>query len=380
MKRDYYDVLGISKDASENEVKKAYRKLAMQYHPDKNQGNSEAEEKFKEVSEAYEVLKDSQKRQQYDRFGHSGLKGGFEGFGGGGFEFDLSDALRTFMSDFGFGDFFGGGTSRSGGSRKKRGGDLQLRLKLTLEEIATGVEKTIKLKRFATCDTCEGKGSKPGSTPVTCPYCKGSGEIRNVSRSIFGQFVNVTTCSQCQGEGQIISDPCSACGGQGRKKETSTLKVKIPAGVSTGNYLTLSGEGHIGPQNGPRGNAIVIMEEADHPLFERHGDDIIYDLYLSFTQAALGDQLEVPTLNGKAKLTVAPGTQAGKILRMKGKGIQHLNSHSKGDQLVRVMVWTPTKLSDKEKQLFKKLSEFDSIKPPEGDKTFFKKIKDALFQ
>lgn len=379
MKRDYYDVLGIPKDASENDIKKAYRKLAMQYHPDKNQGKEDAEENFKEVSEAYEVLKEPQKRQQYDRFGHSGLKGGFDGFSGGGVEFDLSDALRTFMSDFGFGDFFGGGSSRDGRSRRKRGGDLQLKLKLTLEEISTGVEKTIKLKRFMVCDECGGDGTTPGSSPVTCPYCKGEGEIRNVSRSIFGQFVNVATCSQCQGDGKIINDPCSSCGGQGRKKDESTIKVKIPAGVTTGNYLSLSGEGHIGPQNGPKGDAIVIIEEAEHSLFERHGDDILYDLYLSFSQVALGDQVEVPTLNGKAKLAVAPGIQAGKILRMKGKGIPHLNSHVRGDQLVRTLVWTPTKLSEKEKQLFKKLSEFDSIKPPKGDKTFFKKMKDALF-
>ncbi len=376
MKRDYYEVLGVPKNANENDIKKAYRKQAMQYHPDRNQENKEAEEKFKEISEAYEVLKDPQKRERYDRFGQEGIRGGFDT----GFEFDLSDALRTFMSEgFGFGDFFGTGSSKRGRSYRQQGSDLQLRLKLTMEEIASGVEKKIKIKRYIKCEQCSGKGTKPGTTRVTCPYCKGTGEIRSVSRSIFGQFINVTTCSQCQGEGSLISDPCPKCSGTGRVKGESTISLKIPAGVSTGNYISLKQEGHAGPKNGPPGDAVVLIEEIDHPLFERHGDDILYDLYLSFSQVVLGDQVEVPTLNGKSKLTVAPGTQAGKILRMKGKGIPHLNSHVRGDQLVRILAWTPTNISEKEKQLFKKLAEFESIKPPQGDKSFFKKIKDAFF-
>ncbi|MBD3290809.1 molecular chaperone DnaJ [candidate division KSB1 bacterium] len=377
MKRDYYEVLGVSKSASSDEIKKAYRKLAMQFHPDRNQGNTEAEEKFKEVSEAYEILKDSQKRQRYDRFGHAGAKGGFEGFGG--FDFDLSDALRTFMSEgFGFGDFFGS-TSQRRERQHRRGADLQVRLKLTLEEIANGVTKKIKLKKFKKCDECDGSGAKPGSTPVTCPYCKGTGEIRHASRSIFGQFVNIVSCSQCHGEGTIISDPCNACGGEGRVKAESSVTVKIPAGVSSGNYISLRGEGHIGPKNGPAGDVIVVIEEIEHDLFERHGDDILYDLYLSFSQVALGDQVEIPTLNGRGKLTIAPGTQSGKILRMKGKGIPALNSYRKGDQLVRVVVWTPTKLTEEEKDLFRDLSQFESTKPPTGDRGFFKKVKDAFF-
>ena len=381
MDKDYYEVLGISRDADENEIKKAYRKLAIQYHPDKNPGDKEAEERFKKVSEAYEVLKDPEKRRRYDRFGESGLKGGFEGFGG--FEFDLSDALRTFMSEgFGFGsfgDFFGTSRTRSKTART-RGQDLKIRLSLTLEEIAEGVTKKIKLKRYVQCDACGGSGLKEGSSPIICPSCHGTGEIRQVSRTIFGQFINVSTCSQCNGEGKIIKDHCPACGGQGRVKREGTISVNIPAGVATGNYITLRGEGHVGARGGPAGNAIVFIEEKEHPYFERHGDDILFDLYLSFSQIALGDTVEVPTLKGKAKLTIAPGTQSGKILRMKGKGIRHLNEHGIGDLLVRVLVWTPTKLSEKEKNLFRQLAELENIKPPKGDKSFFKKIKEALFE
>jgi len=379
MKRDYYEILGLSKDAATSEVKKAYRKLAMEYHPDKNQGNKEAEEKFKEVSEAYEVLKDPQKRQKYDHFGHSASRGGFESYGGG-FEFDLADALKVFMSEgFGFGDIFGSTTQRSSRGYRKRGADLQLHLKLTFEEIATGIEKKIRLKRFVKCQECGGTGAKKSTSPVTCPYCKGTGEIRNVSRSIFGQFINVTTCSQCHGEGTIISDPCTMCKGQGRVKGESSINVKIPAGVTNGNYISLSGEGHIGPQNGQAGDAIILIEESEHPLFERHGDDVLYDLYLSFSQVSLGDHVEIPTLNGKVKLTIDPGTQSGKILRMRGKGIPHLNSYKKGDQLIRVSVWTPTKLTEKETQLFQQLAECEGIKPPNADKSFFKKVRDAFF-
>jgi molecular chaperone DnaJ len=379
MAKDYYEVLGTSRNADANEIKKAYRKLALQYHPDKNQGNEQAEEKFKEVSEAYEVLKDPEKRRRYDQFGQSGLKGGFNGFGG--FEFDLGDALRTFMSaGFGFSDFFG--TSVQGRSRRMRvrGSDLQIRLELTLEEIATGVTKKIKLKRYIKCNICEGSGLRKGSSPANCPLCQGTGEIRQTSRTIFGQFINVTTCSECGGEGRIIKDPCSGCHGEGRVKEDNTISVNIPAGITTGNYINLRGEGHIGPQSGPPGDAIILIEEKEHELFERHGDDILYNLYLSFSQVALGDEVEVPTLNGKARLSIASGTQTGKILRMKGKGIPHLNHHGRGDQLVQVLAWTPTKLSENEKNLFYQLAQSDAIKPPRGDKSFFQKVKEALFE
>ncbi|MBN2008649.1 molecular chaperone DnaJ [candidate division KSB1 bacterium] len=376
MKRDYYEVLGISRDANDNEIKKAYRKLAMEFHPDRNPGNKEAEEKFKEASEAYEVLKDAQKRQRYDRFGHQDAGAGHGGFSGG-FDFDLSDALRTFMSEGFFGDFFGG-SSRSRGPRQQRGADLQLRLKLTLEEIATGVEKKLKLKRYVRCDECDGSGAQRGTSTITCPYCKGAGEIRQASRSIFGQFVNITTCSHCGGQGQIVAEPCVVCNGDGRVKGERSINVKIPAGVTTGNYISLEGEGHAGPKGGPTGDAIILIEEQEHDLFERHGDDILYHLYVNFSQVALGDQVDVPTLTNKAKLTIPPGTQSGKILRMKGKGIPHLNGYHVGDQLVSVHVWTPSKLSEKEKKLLQELAVCEGLQPPKGDKSFFQKVKDAF--
>lgn len=380
MAQDFYEILGISRNADATEIKKAYRKLALQYHPDKNPGDKQAEEKFKQVSEAYEVLKDPEKRRRYDQFGQSGLKGGFEGFGG--FEFDLGDALRTFRAaaGFGFGDFFGTSSQVRSQRTRIRGSDLQIRLELTLEEIATGVTKKIKLKRHVKCETCDGSGLKRGSSPDVCPLCRGTGEIRQASRTIFGQFINIKTCSECGGEGKVIKDPCTSCYGDGRVKTESTISVNIPAGIATGNYITLRGEGHSGPRGGPAGDAIIIIEEKEHSDFERHGDDILYDLYLSFSQVALGDEVEVPTLDGKARLSIASGTQSGKILRMRGKGIPHLNHHGKGDQLVRVLVWTPTKLSEQEEKLFYQLAECDGIKPPKGDKSFFRKVKEALFE
>ena len=377
MEQDYYEVLGISRDADANVIKKAYRKLAMQYHPDKNPDDNQAGEKFKEVSEAYEVLKDADKRRRYDQFGNSGLKGGFGDFGG--FDFDLSDALRTFMSE-GFGDFFGASSQTRSRRARTRGQDLQINIRLTLEEIAEGVTKKVKLKRYIRCETCNGTGLKEGSSPVDCSYCHGTGEIRQVSKTIFGQFVNVATCPQCGGEGKIIKDRCADCSGDGRVSGLSTISVGIPAGVSSGNYITLKGEGNAGPRGGPAGSVIAVIEEKEHSQFERHGDDILFDLYLSFSQVAIGDNVEVPTLTSKAKIYIVPGTQSGKILRLKGKGIRHLNHYGSGDQLVRIIVWTPTKLSEDEKIIFEQLSELENIKPPTKDKSFFKKVKEALFE
>jgi len=358
-KRDYYDILGIKRDANTEEIKKAYRQLAMKYHPDRNPGNKEAEERFKEVSEAYEVLTNAEKRQLYDRYGHEGLKGGFGGFGG--FDFDLSDALRTFMEGFGgFGDIFGTSQRRSG---PQRGNDLQIRLALNLEEVATGVEKKIRLKRMELCAACNGSGAQSSDAIKTCPVCHGTGQVRQVSRSLFGQFVNIATCGHCGGEGRVISEACKSCGGKGRQKGEQTLKVNIPAGVATGNYLTIKGEGDVGPKGGPRGDVFVFIEEKKDERFERHGNDILYNLSISISQAVLGGEVEIPTLTGKAKLQIDPGTQSGKILRMRGKGIPHLNGHGKGDQLVRIAVWTPTKLSKDAKGLFQKLSEYKEIFP-----------------
>lgn len=377
-KRDYYEVLGIERGASVDEVKKAYRKLALKYHPDRNPGDKEAEERFKEATEAYEVLRDKEKRAQYDQFGHAGFAGagtgGYGGFSGG---FDLSDALRAFMRDFGgfggFDDLFGGG--RSGGRRGSvtRGNDLQVRLRLTIREVAAGAKKKIKVSKRITCTTCGGSGAKSGSTRMTCSSCNGTGEIRQVSRSLFGQFVNITTCPACGGEGSVVKDPCPACGGDGRTKGTKSIEVQIPAGVTTGNYITLEGQGDAGPRNGLPGDLIIVIEELEDELFERHGDDIVCDLPVSFTQLALGAKVEIPTLDGKAALKIPPGTHSHKIFRLKGKGIPHVHSHNRGDQLVRLVAWTPQKLSADEREAFEELDRRIKKKPPECGKKIYER-------
>ncbi len=393
-KRDYYEILGLTREASSEEIKSAYRKLAMKYHPDRNQGDSEAEENFKEVAEAYEVLSDTQKRQRYDRFGHEGVGSGSGGFG---FEhFDLSDALHTFMEEgfgFGFGDLFGGG-GRSRRGRQQKGSDLQVKLELSLEEIASGAQKKLKINKLISCETCDGSGLKKGSQPVTCPTCQGQGEVRQVSQSIFGRFVNVSTCSQCRGQGTIISDPCSTCRGEGRDRGTETVEVNIPAGVNTGNYLTVQGKGNAGPKGGVNGDLIVVIQEKEHPIFVRHGNDIVFDLYASFPHLALGEEFEIPTLNvdpdteelpesdssryEKVKIQVPAGTQPGKVFRLRGKGITELQSYNKGDLLVQVKVWVPTKLNQKEKELLEELSESENLAAPKKNKGFFQKFKEAL--
>jgi molecular chaperone DnaJ len=381
-KRDYYEVLGLSRDATEDQVKKAYRRLALKFHPDKNPGNKEAEENFKEATEAYEVLKDPQKRSTYDQFGHAGLSGA-GGFGGFDFTtFDLSDALRAFMRDFGsfgsiFDNFFGTTSTRTRRGYQK-GQDLQIKLKLTLEEIAIGVEKKIKVKRLQKCQECDGTGAASGVSKKICPQCHGTGQVKRVSRSLFGQFVNVTPCGQCNGTGEVIDTPCPACRGDGRQKGTSTISVKIPPGVTTGNYIQLRGAGNAGPRGGPAGDVIVLIEEQEHPAFKRRGDDIVHDTLISFTQAALGDEIIVPTLDGKMNLKVPSGTQSGKIFKLKGRGIPRLNGYGRGDELIRVLVWVPTRLTSEEKELLKKLALKENINPPEGDKGIFEKLKETL--
>jgi len=366
-KQDYYDVLGVGRSADADELKKAYRKLAMQYHPDRNPGDKEAEEKFKEAAEAYEVLSDPSKRQQYDRFGHEGLKGGAGGFGGFGFDFDLSSALRTFMEGFGgFDDFFGGGTQRRRGPAK--GSDLQLRLRLTLKELAAGVEKKLKIKRMNRCEACDGTGAADPEKVVTCSTCNGTGQVRQVSRSILGQFVNVSPCPTCRGRGSVVQEPCRECHGKGIRAEQAQIHVKIPAGASEGNYVTLSGQGNAGPHGGPAGDVHVFIQEEEDPRFTRHGDDVLYDLHVSFTQAALGDTVEVPTITGKAKLQIDAGMQPGTVLRMKGKGIPHLHGRGVGDQLVRIQVWVPKKVSKESRDLLKKLSVKPDMAPSAAHK------------
>ncbi len=378
VKRDYYEVLGVSRDASADEIKKTYRKLALKFHPDKNPGNKEAEEKFKEVSEAYEVLRDGEKRARYDQFGHAGVGGaGAEGFGGFAGGFDLSDALRAFMRDFGgfggFEDIFGRGMSsrRRGGRTVIRGNNLQVRIQLTLKEIALGVTKKIKVTKFVPCPKCGGSGAKGGSSRQTCPNCGGTGETRRVSRSLFGQFVNVTTCPACGGEGAIIKNPCPACSGEGRVKGKSGVEVTIPEGVATGNYITLEGQGDAGPRGGPSGDLVIIIEEYEDEIFERHGYDVLCDVPVSFSQLALGARIEIPTIDGKASLKVPAGTHSHKVFRLKGKGIPRLHSYGTGDQLVRLVAWTPRKLVDGERKIFEELEKTVKDKPPPPGKKVY---------
>ncbi len=389
-KRDYYEILGVSKSASVDEIKTAYRKLAMKYHPDRNPGDKQAEENFKEAAEAYDALSDSNKRARYDQFGHQGLRGGgndYQGFS------NVNDIFSHFSDIFGgssiFDELFGTGGSRQHSGRHKQpgiqGSDLRVTLGLTLEEIAEGVEKTLKVKRFEKCTNCSGSGAKAGSGSTDCPTCAGSGEIRHVSRSMFGQFINVSVCTMCNGEGKVIKEKCPHCSGEGRVRSEATMKVNIPAGVSNGNYIPMRGQGNAGIRGGHAGDLIVVIDEIPHKHFVREEDDIIYDLTISIADAALGAEVEIPILGGTAKLRIEPGIQPGKVLRMRDKGIRHLNHSGRGDQLVHVNIYIPTKLSSKEKELFKELSKSENMRPKHKgkdsdtkSKSFFSKVKDSL--
>ncbi|MBI5059788.1 molecular chaperone DnaJ [candidate division KSB1 bacterium] len=379
-KHDYYEILGVPRSASEEEIKKAYRKLAMQYHPDRNKADKTAEEKFKEVGEAYSVLSDAEKRARYDRFGHQATGPGAaqQQQWSGGFEFDLSDALRQFMEGGMFGGAFGQQSRGGSGPQRVRGSDLQVKLNLTLEEIATGVTKKIRVKRYAKCHECDGSGAKKGTQRKTCPTCKGTGQIRQVSNTILGQFVNIQPCTQCRGEGKIIPEPCAQCRGEGRDREDAVVDVSIPAGVATGNYLTLRGEGNAGPRGGPAGDLIAIIEEVEHEHFRRDGDNILYTLLLSIPQLILGDEVDVPTLTGQARLKIEPGTIPGRILRMRGKGLPAVNSRHVGDELVEVKLHVPSKLTPRERELIEELKRSENFRPGAGDKSFFGRMKDAF--
>jgi molecular chaperone DnaJ len=374
---DFYVLLGISRDASEGEVKKAYRKLAMEYHPDRN-GSPQAEAKFKEITEAYEVLRDPQKRAVYDRYGKAGL-----GAGGGGFGFhhvDLSEALNIFMRDFGamggFESLFGGGGRRSRAD-ERRGQDVRVTVRLTLTEVALGAKRNLKLKTLERCGTCEGTGAKAGSRPVTCSTCHGSGEVRRAARSMFGQFISVAPCPTCAGEGTIIREPCEVCRGEGRVRADRTVSVDIPAGVSTNNYLTLRGQGAAGPRNGPPGDLLVMLDIKDDDRFERQGDDLVYDLSLSFSQAALGGEYQVPTPYGDEALHIPAGTQPETVLRLRSRGLPILGQDGKGDLLVRVHVWTPERLTEEQERLFRELAKIEG-EPPKRSPGFWSKLKEAL--
>lgn len=383
-KRDYYEILEVSKTASEDDLKKAYRKLAMKNHPDKNPGNKQAEEKFKEATEAYEVLKDPKRRSQYDQFGHSAFDspGGFGGFGGGSGGFDISDALRAFMNDFGgdsvFSELFGMGGGRKGRSGRRGGGggtpgnDLQVHLKLKLQEIYSGVTKTLKVRRKDACVECKASGSRSGKR-TTCSQCRGSGRVRHVSNSFFGQVIQEAVCPVCHGEGSTAADACPKCDGTGRQSAESMVSVDIPAGVSEGNYLSVPGKGDAGQNGGPAGDLIVVIQEEKDEFFERHGIDVVCEIKISFSEAALGSTTTVSTLDGKVSLKIPAGTQSEKIFRLRGKGLPALHRSERGDQLVRVHVNTPEKLSREERDIFEKLAEYE--KKTKGS---FDKLKDLF--
>ena len=375
-RRDYYEVLGVPRGAGDEEIKKAYRKVAMQWHPDRNPGNADAEAKFKEATEAYEVLRDADKRARYDQYGHAGVSGPAAGGGGYG-GFDMADALRAFMRDFGgdgaFADLFGGGGGGAAGPA--RGDDLQVRLPLTLEEIAAGVEKKIRVKHLKRCATCGGRGGK-GET--RCPQCQGRGQVRRVQQTMFGQFVNVSTCPRCDGEGTTVSDPCRACGGDGRSSETETVAVKVPAGVAHGNYIPLRGLGDAGARGGPAGDLVVLIEEKEHELFDRHGNDLALELPVSFAVLALGGRVEVPLLGGGTHaLDVPGGTPSGHVARLRGKGLPGLRG-GRGDLLARLLVWVPGRLSGAEKKLLEELRHAEGLRPPRPGRSVFERTRNAF--
>jgi molecular chaperone DnaJ len=370
---DFYVLLGVSREASETEIKKAYRKLAMEYHPDRNPA-SDAEARFKEITEAYEVLRDPQKRSAYDRYGKAGL-------GGGGFGFhhvDLSEALNIFMRDFGgmggFESIFGGRRARTD---ERRGQDIRVTVRLTLSEVALGAKKTVKLKSPERCAACQGSGAKPGTKTTNCTTCGGSGEVRRAARSMFGQFISVSACPTCGGEGVTLKDPCEVCRGEGRVRGERTVTVDVPAGVSTNNYLTLRGQGAAGLRNGPSGDLQVMLDIKDDERFERQDNDLIYDLALSFSQAALGGEHEVPTPYGSESLRIPGGTQPETVLRLRGRGLPILGQDGKGDLLVRVHIWTPERLTEEQERLFRELANHEGEAPKRAP-GFWSKLKEAL--
>ena len=387
-KRDYYDILGVPKGAGADEIKKAYRKKALEHHPDRNPDNKAAEEKFKEAAEAYEVLGDETKRKRYDQYGHAGVgnaAGG--GYGGGHGHMDMNDIFERFGDIFGggggdnpFESFFGGGGRGRGGRRVNRGSNLRIKVKLTLEEIATGVEKKIKVNKYISCDKCSGSGAKQGSGFSTCATCKGSGQVTRTQQTILGYMQTAATCPACGGEGQTIASKCNYCNGDGIRRGEEVITINIPAGVSEGMQLSMSGKGNAGPRSGVPGDLIIAIEEAEHEHFKREGNNIYYEHYINFADAAIGTSVEVPTLDGKAKVKIDAGTQPGKILRLKGKGISDVNGYGKGDLLVSINIWTPQNLSSEEKKTLEKLRESENFKPhpDKKDKGFFERMKEMF--
>jgi molecular chaperone DnaJ len=384
-KRDFYEILGVSKGATQEEIKKAYRKVALQFHPDRNPDNKEAEEKFKEAAEAYEVLSDEKKKAQYDRFGHAGM-GSQGGYGGGAGGMNMDDIFSQFGDIFGddnpFGSFFGGGGARNRRSRGSGtpGTNLRIKVKLTLVEIANGVQKKIKINKYKSCSTCDGTGAKDSGSFQTCGTCNGAGVIRKISNTILGQMQTTSTCPTCNGEGKIITAKCGVCKGDGRAYGEEVVTVDIPAGVTEGVQLSMSGKGNAGQRGGAPGDIIISIEEIQDAELKRDGNNVVYDLYLSFIDATLGTQAEVPTIDGKAKIKIPKGTQSGKLFRLKGKGLPSINSYGRGDQLIDVNVYIPTHLSSEEESILEGLRNSPNFDPNSNAKnkgqSFFDKMKD----
>jgi len=382
-KRDYYEILGVEKGADKIVIKKAYRKIALKYHPDKNQGDKKAEDKFKEAAEAYEVLSDDNKRARYDRFGHAGVDpnaGGGGGFSGRGM--NMEDIFEQFGDIFGdggspFESFFRGG--RSGGrSQGQRGSNLRIKVPLTLKEIANGVTKKIKVKKHTPCSSCSGSGAKDSGSKSTCGTCGGSGMVRQVKNTFLGQMQTTTSCPNCGGSGETITEKCKECQGEGRTYGDETISIEIPAGVEEGMQLSMRGKGNAGRRGGPAGDLLITIQEKKHEVLERDGQNLIYELYLNFADAALGSQVAIPTIDSKVKVKIPAGTQSGKILRLRGKGIPSVQGYGKGDQLIHVNIWTPKDLSADQKDLMKQMKDWDNFQPKPGkaEKGFFSKMKD----
>ena len=374
-KRDYYEVLGVAKNATAEELKSAYRKMAIKHHPDKNPDDPTAEDKFKEAAEAYEVLSNADKRARYDRFGHQA------GGGGGGGPQNMEDIFSQFGDIFGgggFEGFFGGGQRQGGGRRVRKGSNLRIKLKLDLEEIAMGVEKKIKVKRYVACNTCAGTGAKNGTDLKNCGTCQGQGQVKKVVNTMLGQMVSASTCPTCNGEGKVVTSSCEVCKGEGRQLHEEVIPINIPAGVANDMQLSMGGKGNYPERGGVAGDLLIQIEEEPHEFLKRDGNNIMFEQYLSFVDAALGASLEVPTIEGKVKIKVEPGTQAGKILRLRGKGIKDLNGYGRGDQLIHLNVWTPKNVTNQERELLEKLRDSDNFTPHPGknDKGFFEKVKE----
>jgi molecular chaperone DnaJ len=372
---DFYMTLGVARDATDDEIKRAYRKLAMTYHPDRNNGAREAEDKFKEITEAYDVLRDPNKRATYDRFGEAGLRGGAGGF----HHVDLSEALNIFMRDLGgfagFGDLFGGGGGSTG---PRTGSDIRITLPLRLGEVATGLEKTVTAKLLMTCDRCEGKGAEPGTEVLRCTTCAGSGEVRRAQRSFFGQVISVTPCPTCAGEGTVIASPCRKCRGEGRVRQEEKITIKVPAGVATGQYMTMRGVGNVGPRGGGRGDILIVFEVEEDPRFERDGEDLYCEVLVTYPQLVFGADVEVPTVSASVTLHVPPRTESGQVFHLRGRGLPRVNASGVGDLHIRLQLHTPDTLIEEEERLIKRLGEIQVAPLERRAKGFWSKVKESL--